>query len=66
MKKQNTARGCLIALFFLLPWAGKNLVAEVPHVGQFIEFMHNNVKREYLLHVPQSTSEEFASGIRAS
>lgn len=54
MKKQNTASAYLIALFFMMPWAGTNLVAEEPHVGQFVDFMHNNVKRKYLLHVPQS------------
>jgi poly(3-hydroxybutyrate) depolymerase len=53
MTKQNIASACLIALFFVFPWAGTNLVAEEPQVGQFIEFTHNNVKRKYLLHVPQ-------------
>jgi polyhydroxybutyrate depolymerase len=53
MTKRNTASAYLIALLFVMPWAGTNLLAEQPDVGQFIEFMHNNVKRKYLLHVPQ-------------
>lgn len=36
MKKQNTASAYLIALFFMLPWGGTKLVAQVTHVGQFI------------------------------
>ncbi len=57
MTKRNTASAYLIALLFVMPWAGTNLLAEQPDVGQFIEFMHNNVKRTYLLHVPQQLQD---------
>jgi hypothetical protein len=40
MTKRNTASAYLIALLFVMPWAGTNLLAEQPDVGQFIEFMH--------------------------
>jgi polyhydroxybutyrate depolymerase len=53
MTKPTTSSVYLMALCFMLPWAGTILVAEDPQVGQFIEFMHKNVKRKYLLHVPQ-------------
>lgn len=53
MTKTETAIAYLSALFFMMPWGGTNLVAEEPRTGQFSAFMHNNVKREYLLHVPQ-------------
>jgi polyhydroxybutyrate depolymerase len=57
MTKPTTSSVYLMALCFMLPWAGTILVAEDPQVGQFIEFMHKNVKRKYLLHVPQELSD---------
>jgi poly(3-hydroxybutyrate) depolymerase len=33
--------------------AKQEVKVQKPHTGQFIEFTHNDVKREYLLHVPQ-------------